>query len=169
MKHLSNYNEIKPYIENLHMETLDIVELLLENQSEINNNIISNNKLNINILKDLLVIIEGFFNSKKIVLLLCHSEEENEALKIIAYYFAKYFLTLKRNHPFLKMEKIEELVDFIVNVEMEDSIHHFNCTFSDFYLMIDKHFITKYKNCNYNIFHFLSNGVLVNRFYETCY
>ena len=35
--------------------------------------------------------------------------------------------------------------------------------------MIDKHFRTRYRNCDYNINHFFSGRIRVLRFYETCY
>ena len=35
--------------------------------------------------------------------------------------------------------------------------------------MIDKHFRTQYRNCDYNINHFFSGRIRVLRFYETCY
>lgn len=38
-----------------------------------------------------------------------------------------------------------------------------------YYAMIDQHFATKYKNCDYNINHFFSGKVRELRFYESCY
>lgn len=35
--------------------------------------------------------------------------------------------------------------------------------------MIDKHFQTEYAGCDYNICHFMTEGIRNNRFYETCY
>lgn len=35
--------------------------------------------------------------------------------------------------------------------------------------MIDKHFQTQYKNCDYNICHFMTDGIRNNRFHEVCY
>ena len=35
--------------------------------------------------------------------------------------------------------------------------------------MIDKHFRTRYRNCDYNINHFFSGRIRELRFYETCY
>ena len=35
--------------------------------------------------------------------------------------------------------------------------------------MIDKHFQTQCKNCDYNICHFMTDGILNTRFHEVCY
>ena len=35
--------------------------------------------------------------------------------------------------------------------------------------MIDRHFRTRYRNCDYNINHFFSGRIRELRFYETCY
>jgi len=31
---------------------------------------------------------------------------------------------------------------------------------------VDKHFETPYKNCDYNIMHFISGRVMINRYFE---
>lgn len=35
--------------------------------------------------------------------------------------------------------------------------------------MIGQHFKTQYDNCDYNICHFMTEGIRNNRFYEACY
>jgi hypothetical protein len=35
--------------------------------------------------------------------------------------------------------------------------------------MMEQHFKTKYKNCDYNILHFMSDGVRIRRMYEVAY
>ena len=39
----------------------------------------------------------------------------------------------------------------------------------DWDVLIEKHFDTKYEDCDYNVCHFASNGILNNRFFETLY
>ena len=35
--------------------------------------------------------------------------------------------------------------------------------------MIDQHFKTQYNSCDYNICHFMTEGIRNNCYYETCY
>lgn len=35
--------------------------------------------------------------------------------------------------------------------------------------LIEQHFKTRYDNCDYNICHFMTEGIRNNRYYETCY
>lgn len=35
--------------------------------------------------------------------------------------------------------------------------------------LIEQHFKTQYDNCDYNICHFMTEGIRNNRYYETCY
>lgn len=85
---------------------------------------------------------------------------------IIEYYFRKYHSVFGEDHTRLKHSVMREVVEKIA------------CSPSDivdgtdvemFIQMIDKHFETQYENCDYHIMQFLTDGVLTNRFYETCY
>lgn len=85
---------------------------------------------------------------------------------IVEYYFRKYYSVFGEDHTRLKHSVMREVVEKIAcspsnmvdgtDVEM-------------FMQMIDKHFETQYENCDYRIMQFLTDGVLTNRFYETCY
>lgn len=85
---------------------------------------------------------------------------------IIAYYFANYYHYKRNPHPFIKIDKIEKIIDFFINGEIETCHSTTDCYELNFYSIIDEHFKTKYKNCNYNIFHFLSNGILETKIYK---
>lgn len=84
---------------------------------------------------------------------------------IIKYYYALYRATFNQEHPCLSnpaMDKVIEAIQFGTDI-VEDA------DFDMYQEMIDQHFKTHYKNCDYNICHFMTEGVRNNRFYETCY
>lgn len=97
----------------------------------------------------------------------CTSFTLDEVLSIFQYYLAKYEAIFKRPHPNIRMEQIERI---IAAMPYLDDIHG-----SDFYIepvdyeaLIDKHFQTKYRKCDYNINHFFSGDIRMLRFYEEC-
>lgn len=65
MEDYKNYYEIKPYLEKLLPETLELVELIIDNNTVINTNKVNNKVLNISEVISMTVIIEEFFNQKK--------------------------------------------------------------------------------------------------------
>lgn len=86
-------------------------------------------------------------------------------IDIIKYYYALYKATFNQEHPYLStsaMDKVIEAIQFGTDIVEDADL--------DMYQeMIDQHFKTHYKNCDYNICHFMTEGVRNNRFYETCY
>lgn len=73
-------------------------------------------------------------------------------------------------HPPIRANQIERIIHEMPYIDETDKAHSTmdidpNC-YED---MIDKHFRTRYRNCDYNINHFFSGRIRVLRFYETCY
>lgn len=86
-------------------------------------------------------------------------------IDIIKYYYSSYKAVFNQEHPCLSntaMDKVIESIQF--GIDMVE-----NADFDTYQEMIDQHFKTHYKNCDYNICHFMTEGVRNNRFYETCY
>ena len=90
----------------------------------------------------------------------CNHEEIE---KIVDYYYLKYEELTGNQHPIINQEAMDRVVENICTHPLV------NVYVDDYKLMIDKHFKTKYEDCDYNICHFASEGILSNRFYETCY
>lgn len=92
----------------------------------------------------------------------------DDALEIFRLYFLAYEHFTGCVHPQLKREKI---IDIIQN--MDEGKTPKNCPYDDFEFspedypdMIDAHFHTKYRDCDYNICHFFSGCIRYLRFYN---
>lgn len=102
----------------------------------------------------------------------CKSAEIENAVDIdnikfiVKYYFKSFYSTFGHEHTRLN-QKV--MVDVVSNIKWSPS-DMVDGTDRDMYMaLIDQHFQTQYKNCDYSIVHFLTEGILTNRFYETCY
>ncbi|MCM3405924.1 hypothetical protein [Cytobacillus oceanisediminis] len=86
-----------------------------------------------------------------------------DAIECIEYYLELYKYHREMDHPRLKEDQWHSVVEdlFDVNgVDVDDT------SLMD---MIDKHFETKYRNCDYNILHFMSGNIRELRMYEVAY
>ena len=95
------------------------------------------------------------------------AEDPQPYIDIIEYYYQTYMNTFHEEHPRLSNKAMDDVVTAIqcgTEVIEDDSLN------VDMYrAMIDKHFQTQYKNCDYNIYHFMTDGIRNNRFHEVCY
>ena len=88
-------------------------------------------------------------------------------IEIIEYYYKTYMLTFQEEHPRLSRTSMDKVISAI---QLGTDLTRDNGLDFDMYRsMIDKHFHTQYKNCDYSISHFMTEGIRNNRFYETCY
>lgn len=89
-----------------------------------------------------------------------------ESLGVFWYYFAKYEDLTYTKHPPIKSEQIVRLC-----LEMpgfENAYGQHTKLYPENYIpMIDKHFVTNYRKCDYNINHFFSGRVRELRYLET--
>lgn len=86
-------------------------------------------------------------------------------IDIIEYYYQCYMDTFQEEHPRLSTKAMDSIIEAIsIGTDMVE-----DTDFDAYRNMIDKHFQTQYKNCDYNICHFMTEGVRNNRFYETEY
>lgn len=153
----------------------ELLKLWLDNLTVISNKAtitkkVNNKKFNeyINIINGLLSI-DNVFDFSEIKNVNVH--EVLKATKVIIYYFLMFYYFMDKEHPFIKREKIDSIIEFILTEEIEDVYKKdfYKLEVSEYYELINKHFQTKYKNCDYNIFHFFTNGIILNRGYEIGY
>jgi len=67
---------------------------------------------------------------------------------------AKQFAEASRFVAFQDLQEKTESAFYDTEVEIEK--------------IIDKHFVTEYENCDYNILHFVNGDIIKHRFYEEC-
>ncbi len=90
--------------------------------------------------------------------------DEND-YDVVLYYMKAYGFFRRNDHPKLKPDQWHKVFEDIRYCQAcEDKLEP-----DDLKLMIDKHFSTKYKNCDYNIIHFMSDVIKNNRYYEAVY
>lgn len=94
---------------------------------------------------------------------------ENSApyIEIIAYYYTIYQQTFGREHPPLSTKALDSVI--VAIRDGTDMLQDCPLDVDCYHAMIDKHFQTEYADCDYNICHFMTEGIRNNRFYETCY
>lgn len=84
--------------------------------------------------------------------------------KVIMFYYKTYEAVEKKEHGPLNEESLKRVIDKI-NIP-PDCMEWYN-DFEMWQLMIEKHFNTEYGDCDYRICHFMNDGIISNRFYET--
>lgn len=94
---------------------------------------------------------------------------EPEKIEVISYYLGKYKDKRREEHPNLKADQWERVIDSLFYCVDENTGTDFDLDYSSLIDTIDQHFKTRYKNCDYNILHFVSDGVKVRRMYEAAY
>lgn len=100
----------------------------------------------------------------------CHAHEIQDCspyIDINKYYYSRYEKTFGREHPRLSAKAMDSVIDSFLSCS--DNLDGLEYDPEAYYAMIDRHFQTKYQDCDYNICHFMSKEVRNNRFYETCY
>jgi hypothetical protein len=81
----------------------------------------------------------------------------DEVLGVFHYYFQKYEDTFGRVHPNISVKQIKRFIDAMPFIEDESDM--INVLPEDYRVLIDKHFQTRYRNCDYNINHFFSGQI----------
>ena len=86
------------------------------------------------------------------------------------YYFEQYEAHTGRPHPPICASQIVRIVRDMPWIEQADRGRAYADIPPESYPpMIDQHFQTRYRRCDYNINHFFSGRIRELRFYETCY
>lgn len=93
-----------------------------------------------------------------------------DALSVFRYYFEQYEEHTGRPHLPIKADQIVRICRIMPYLSAENEG---NCCEDisplDYPALIDQHFRTKYRNCDYNICHFFSGKIRAMRFFEVCY
>lgn len=94
----------------------------------------------------------------------------DEVLSVFQYYFEQYEEYMGEPHPYLKMWQIKHIIQTMPYMDKDFASGACSDLDADCYpAMIDQHFQTEYKDCDYRINHFFSGCIRELRFYETCY
>ena len=94
----------------------------------------------------------------------------DEVLAVFEYYFQKYEDTFGEVHPSIRTEQIQRIIEAMPYIDGDgDSSAGGDVAAEDYETLIDKHFQTQYRNCDYNINHFFSGDIRLLRFYEELY
>ena len=93
-----------------------------------------------------------------------------ETLDVFRYYFEVYENHTGRPHPPIRTGQIVRMIR-IMPYLYEDSIggEYVEIEPKNYPAIIDRHFRTQYRNCDYNINHFFSGCIRELRYYETMY
>ena len=78
----------------------------------------------------------------------------------VRLFFDMYHEYWGKEHPYLKKTKLQEVTDKLAYYESELCLDE-----ASWLTLIDKYFNTEL-NCDYNICHFATEGIIMNRFYE---
>jgi len=100
-----------------------------------------------------------------------------EYLSVFRYYFQRYELYMKHPHPPIRASQIARIMQdmpFLKHPDpvwmglVKERLGHIPADISpDYYTdIINLHFKTKYRNCDYNINHFFSGRIRELRLYE---
>lgn len=86
-----------------------------------------------------------------------------ELAHCVRLFFDMYYKYFGENHPYLKKTKLQEVTDKLAYYESELCLDE-----ASWLTLIDKYFNTEL-NCDYNICHFATEGIIMHRFYEELY
>ncbi len=98
----------------------------------------------------------------------CHRhgiEDCAEYVEIIKYYYNAYSQVFHREHPILS----RPAMDGVIEALRRGSDNVDGVDLETYQRLINQHFQTQYNGCDYNICHFMTEGIRNNRFYEACY
>ncbi len=93
-----------------------------------------------------------------------------EAMSVFQYYFTQYERHMGKPHPPIRASQIVRICEVMPFID-EKYIGILCCDVvpESYPAMIDQHFATKYRNCDFNINHFFSGRIRELRFYEALY
>jgi DNA-binding transcriptional ArsR family regulator len=91
------------------------------------------------------------------------------AIENVSYYLAKYKKIFNKEHPQLRLDQWQEVFSNIVLPYSETFNKEYELLGKDFQQVVDKHFQTRYNNCDYNILHFISGDIMTLRAFEVIY
>ena len=111
---------------------------------------------------------ERFVTAAKLAYRRCESNvfSFNDVLHVFQYYFESYELVFGAAHPMISIDQITQIIEKMPFIDDSGDVI---LTPEDYQVIIDQHFITKYRNCDYNINHFFSGRIREMRCFETLF
>jgi len=93
---------------------------------------------------------------------------QSNAIPVVEYYLEMFKQERGKKHPNMTEEQWKHVMDkiMILKIDTGDLVE---LTDTNLFTMIDAHFNTRYKNCNYQILHFITDGIMQRRFFEKIY
>ena len=94
-----------------------------------------------------------------------------ESMSVFKYFFAKYEEFMGEPHPPVRSEQIARICRCMPYIDRRECSGG-QCADimpTDYPVLIDKYFATKYRNCDYRICHFFSGRIRELKFYEGLY
>ena len=92
----------------------------------------------------------------------------DEVLSVFYTYFALYEEWHFDPHPIIRIPQIINIISKMKYAEYMNGVL-IELEPENYRPMIEKHFQTEYKNCDYNINHFFAGKIRAMRYFETCY
>lgn len=91
-----------------------------------------------------------------------------EVLTVFKYYFYRYEQEFEEPHPNIRMAQIRRII-YIMPYFSEEEAQENTCEtvpFGAYGCIIDRHFQTQYRSCDYNVNHFFSGKIRELRWRE---
>ena len=94
----------------------------------------------------------------------------DEVLAVFRHYFKRYEETFKEVQPNIRLAQIERLIKSMPYIDGDGkSGAGGDISVDEYRAMIDVHFKTQYRSCDYNVNHFFSGDIRLLRYYEAIY
>ncbi len=90
-----------------------------------------------------------------------------EVLTVFRYYFYRYEKEFGEPHPNIRMNQIRQIISVMPYINRDDIGGYYpDIDYEIYQFIIDRHFRTNYRNCDYNVNHFFSGRIRELRMYE---
>ena len=90
-----------------------------------------------------------------------------DVLYVFKYYFWKYEQKFRRPHPHIRMNQIKNIIRVMPYIHQDDiGCYDGDIEVYQYAAIIEAHFDTRYRKCDYNINHFFSGRIRELRYYE---
>lgn len=110
---------------------------------------------------------ERFSTSAKLAYRRCNGSAYSleDVLRVFRYYFETYEMIFDTAHPMISIAQIARIIECMPILHDGE----YDISPEDYEAIVDQHFVTKYRHCDFNINHFFSGQIRDLRYYETLY
>lgn len=92
----------------------------------------------------------------------------DETLRVFYLYFREYEEVFGRPHPSIRKDQIRRIIHVMPYIDPEDiGAYHADIDAEAYSDIIERHFRTRYRHCDFNINHFFSGSIRLHRFFES--